>query len=108
MRNLQLFVLCTASQIIGGDFAKFCGLRRIYELYLDAQPDIQISNGPLLHIKYIHTNRVSAGLQTKCDDDRYNADEMAAGVSNSDAATTDAYDDTAYHSWLKPAKIKVA
>ena len=30
LRNLhQLFVLCTASQIIGGDFAKFCGLHRI-------------------------------------------------------------------------------
>ena len=55
----------------------------------------------------LHTNRVSAGLQTKDDDDRYNADEMAAGVSNSDAATTDAYDDTAYHSKLKPAKIKL-
>ena len=26
-----LFVLCTTSQIIGGDFAKFCGLQRIYE-----------------------------------------------------------------------------
>ena len=34
MRNLhQLVVLCTASQIIGRDFAKFCGLLRIYELY---------------------------------------------------------------------------
>ena len=34
LRNLhQLFVLCTASQIIGGDFAKICGLLRIYELY---------------------------------------------------------------------------
>ena len=34
LRNLhQLFVLCTASQIIGGDFLKFCGLLRIYELY---------------------------------------------------------------------------
>ena len=34
LRNLhQLFVLCTASQISGGDFAKFCGLLRIYELY---------------------------------------------------------------------------
>ena len=34
LRNLhQLFVLCSASQIIGGDFAKFCGLLRIYELY---------------------------------------------------------------------------
>ena len=34
LRNLhQLFILCTASQIIGGDFAKFCGLLRIYELY---------------------------------------------------------------------------
>ena len=33
LRNLyQLFVLCTASQIIGGNFAKFCGLLRIYEL----------------------------------------------------------------------------
>ena len=29
----QLFVLCTVSQIIGGDFATFCGLLRIYELY---------------------------------------------------------------------------
>ena len=34
LRNFhQLFVLCSASQIIGGDFAKFCGLI-IYELYL--------------------------------------------------------------------------
>ena len=34
MLNLNyLFVLCTASQIIGGDFAKFCGLLRIYEIY---------------------------------------------------------------------------
>ena len=34
LQNLhQLFVLCTASQIIGGDFVKFCGLLRIYELY---------------------------------------------------------------------------
>ena len=33
LRNLhQIFVLCTVSQIIGGDFAKFCGLLRIYEL----------------------------------------------------------------------------
>ena len=28
----QLFVLCIVSQIIGGDFSKFCGLLRIYEL----------------------------------------------------------------------------
>ena len=34
LRNFhQLFVLCTASQIIGGDFAKFCDFLRIYELY---------------------------------------------------------------------------
>ena len=34
LRNLhQLFVLCNASQIIGGDFTKFYGLLRIYELY---------------------------------------------------------------------------
>ena len=33
LRNLhQLFVLCNASQIIAGDFAKFCGLLRLYEL----------------------------------------------------------------------------
>ena len=33
LQNLhQLFVLCIASQIIGGDFAKLCGLLRIYEL----------------------------------------------------------------------------
>ena len=28
----QFFVLCTDSQIIGGDFPKFCGLLRICEL----------------------------------------------------------------------------
>ena len=33
-KSPPIFVLCTASQIIGGDFAKFCGLLRIYELYL--------------------------------------------------------------------------
>ena len=33
LQNLhQLFFLCNASQIIGGYFAKFCGLLRIYEL----------------------------------------------------------------------------
>ena len=33
-RNLhRRFVLCSASQIYGGDFAKFCGLLRIYKLY---------------------------------------------------------------------------
>ena len=32
-RNLkQLLLLSSASQIIGGDFAKFCGLLTIYEL----------------------------------------------------------------------------
>ena len=35
LRNLHhWFVLWTASQIIGGYFAKFCSLLRIYELYL--------------------------------------------------------------------------
>ena len=34
MRNLHLtFVLCSASQNEGEDFAKFCGLLRIYELF---------------------------------------------------------------------------
>ena len=33
LRNLHLtFFLCSASQILGEDFAKFCGLLRIYEL----------------------------------------------------------------------------
>ena len=33
MRNLHhRFVLCSASQIYGGDFTKFCGLLRIYDL----------------------------------------------------------------------------
>ena len=35
MQNLhRRFVLCSKGQIYGGDFAKFCGLLRIYELYL--------------------------------------------------------------------------
>ena len=43
LRNLhQLFVLCTASQIIGGEFAKFCRLLRIYELYQNFSP---LANG---------------------------------------------------------------
>ena len=34
LRNLhRRFVLCSNSQICGGDFAKFCGLLKIYELY---------------------------------------------------------------------------
>ena len=34
MRNLHhRFVLCSDGQIYGGDFAKFCGLLRIYEFY---------------------------------------------------------------------------
>ena len=35
LRNLRRrFFLCSASQIYSGDFSKFCGLLRIYELYL--------------------------------------------------------------------------
>ena len=35
LRNLHCrFVLCSASQIYSGDFAKFCGLLKICELYL--------------------------------------------------------------------------
>ena len=38
LQNLhQLFVLCTASQIIGGDFEKNCGLLKIYELVYSSQ-----------------------------------------------------------------------
>ena len=34
LQNLhRRFVLCSNGQIYGGDFAKFCGLLRIYELY---------------------------------------------------------------------------
>ena len=34
LRNLhRRFVLCSASQSYGGDFAKFCGLLRIYVMY---------------------------------------------------------------------------
>ena len=46
LRNLhQSFVLCIASQIISGDFAKFCGLLRIYELY-KLQEEINVSVNP--------------------------------------------------------------
>ena len=33
-KDFSTFVLCSVSQIYGGDFAKFCGLLRIYELYI--------------------------------------------------------------------------
>ena len=37
LQNLHVtFVLCSASQKQGGDFAKFWSLLRIFELYLDA------------------------------------------------------------------------
>merc|ERR1712051_738061 len=32
--TVRRFVLCDNGQICGGDFAKFCGLLRMYELYL--------------------------------------------------------------------------
>ena len=33
LRNLhRIFLLCSTSQIYSGDFAKFCGLLRIYQL----------------------------------------------------------------------------
>jgi hypothetical protein len=32
--NHHRFVLCSKGQVYGGDFAKFCGLLRTYELYL--------------------------------------------------------------------------
>ena len=45
LKNLhQLFALCTASQIIGVDFAKFCGLLRIYELYLEEWKTPQLTS----------------------------------------------------------------
>ena len=38
MRSLhRRFILCSNSQIYGGDFAKFCGLLRKYELYVEKQ-----------------------------------------------------------------------
>ena len=39
LRNLhRRFVLCSNGQIHGGDFAKFCGLLKIYELYVREWP----------------------------------------------------------------------
>ena len=40
------FVLCSASQIYSGDFAKYCGLLRIYELYYITQYAEQGYNYP--------------------------------------------------------------
>ena len=38
MRNIHLsFVLCSNGQIYDGDFAKFCGLLRMYELYIEGK-----------------------------------------------------------------------
>ena len=38
LRNLHCrFVLCSNGQIYSGDFAKICGLLRIYELYISFQ-----------------------------------------------------------------------
>ena len=35
LQNLHLrFILCSTGQIYGEDFAKFCGILRIYELYM--------------------------------------------------------------------------
>ena len=46
MQNLHCnFVLCSNGEIYGGDFAKFCGLLRIYELYKERQYCEAISSG---------------------------------------------------------------
>ena len=48
LRNLhQLFDWQYIGQIIGGDFAKFCGLLRIYELYLSCSREFGVTT-PLL------------------------------------------------------------
>ena len=48
LQNLhRRFVLCSASQIYGGDFTKFCGLLRIYELYR-AAPEYRALKNPSL------------------------------------------------------------
>ena len=58
LQNLhQLFVPCTASLIVGGDFAKFCGLLRIYELYLYVFVRLDFVSWTLLEVK-ININRV--------------------------------------------------
>ena len=61
LRNLhQSFFLCTASQIIGGDFTKFCGLLRIYELYIGTKVGFWTSLIWLyLFAVYIVTHNVS-------------------------------------------------
>ena len=42
LRNLhRRFVLCSNGQIYSGDFAKFCGLLRIYQLYKTATQYVQ-------------------------------------------------------------------
>ena len=52
LRNLhRKFVLCGASQIYGGDFAKFCGLLRIYEIYKGA---VSLKTGKDLTL-FVHT-----------------------------------------------------
>ena len=44
LRNLhRRFVLCSNGQIYDGDFAKFCVLLRIYELYLGHQSSLQLN-----------------------------------------------------------------
>ena len=43
MQNLHLrFVLCRKGQIYDGDVAKFRGLLRIYELYLQVQVHLSV------------------------------------------------------------------
>ena len=54
MRNFhQLFDWQHIGQIIGGDFAKFCGLLRIYELYLDKYALFRKENWIFIYYKMI-------------------------------------------------------
>ena len=48
-RYIVKFVLCSIGQIYGRDFAKFCGLLRIYELYTVNSFLLYVNEG---HIKF--------------------------------------------------------
>ena len=42
LQNLhRRFILCSNGQIYDGDFAKFCGLLRIYELYNPSNSNVK-------------------------------------------------------------------
>ena len=81
LRNLHLtFVLCSNGQTQGGDFAKFCGLLRIYELYYQKKVTLSVTvsdtSDTFLVATSVNFQPTSATLLVNFEAPKENADQL--------------------------------